>query len=175
MNQDRRRGPPLYAFVGFAVAIIGLALALIATMGSLQRVRRASMGYVQTIGSLHREVAALKDSIRRTTVHGRPDAWLLAKLRDGLRPDEIEDLRGQGLTDPVRDIKADLMRYPELIPIPSILGGRMRFDGNDGIRILDEHWVYAEFGDGHIGGATLLAYEVRDGRIRWTRLAARRL
>jgi hypothetical protein len=175
VNQDRRPGPPLLAFIGFAVAVIGLALALIVTMGSLQRVRREFWRYIVVIDSLHREVAALKDSIAQTTVRGRSDARLLAKLRDGLRPDEIEDLRAQGLTDPVREIKADLMRHPELIPIPGVLGGRMGFYSEDGIRILDEHWVYAEFDDGHIGGATLLTYDVKGGRIRWTRFAARRL
>jgi hypothetical protein len=175
MNQGKRPTLPLSAFVGLAVSIVGLAIALIATMATLQRVRQAGMSSFETIDSLHREVAALKDSIRRTAAQGRSDAWLLAKLRDGLRPDEIEVLQGYGLTDPVREIKADLMRHPELIPIPGVLGGRMGFYSEDGIRILDGHWVYAEFDDGHIGGAALLAYRVKDGHIRWARLAAQRL
>ena len=175
MNQGSRPGPPPYLLIGLAVAVIGLALGLIVTMGSLQRVRRASTGYVQTIESLHREVAALKDSIRRTAVRGRWDASLLARLRDGLETHEIENLRRKGLTDPVREIKADLMRHPELIPIPGVLGGRMGFYSEDEIRVLDEHWVYAEFDDGHVGGAMLLAYDVKDAHVRWTRLAARRL
>ena len=175
MSQDSRPGPLIFAVIGFAVAVIGLAVALIVTMESIPRVRRESMRYIETIDALHREVAALKDSIRQTAVHGRSDASPLAKLRDGLRRDEIEVLKGQGLTDPVREIKADLMRHPELIPIPAVLGGQMGFYREDDIRILDEHWVYAEFEDGHIGGAALLAYRVKDGHIRWTRLAAQRL
>jgi len=94
--------------------------------------------------------------------------------RDAIEDDELETLRHRGLSDPVRDLKADLMKHPELIPFPGVEGGRMGFYSVDEIVILGGHWVFARFEDGHIGGTVLLEYEVKDGAIRWKRVAAAR-
>ncbi|MBN2858470.1 MAG: hypothetical protein JXN63_08730 [Candidatus Delongbacteria bacterium] len=79
----------------------------------------------------------------------------------------LVDLKKAGLADPVKDIKADLMLHPELIPYEGILGGRMGFYSENGIRIIN-HWVFAYFEDGHIGGYMVLEYKVaQGGRISW--------
>lgn len=98
------------------------------------------------------------------------------ELERASRPDWIDTtdvllLRERGLASPVDSLKADLERHTDLIPYPGELGGRMFFTD---IRILDGRWAYAEFEDGHVGGRMLLEYRVRDGRVRWTRIAAHR-
>ncbi len=76
-------------------------------------------------------------------------------------------------TEPARLADADtlvedLLNRPELIPYEGVLGGTMGFYTEDNIRVLDNHWIYAHFEDGHIGGAMLLAYRKRaDGQIEW--------
>jgi hypothetical protein len=93
------------------------------------------------------------------------------EAREVIQDDEIDDLRKQGLADPVHDLKADLMKHPDLIPFPGVLGGSMGFYSADDIRILGSHWAFARFEDGHIGGSILLEYKVEHGRITWKRLA----
>ena len=81
---------------------------------------------------------------------------------------KIDDLKEQGLTDPINDLKSDLIKHPELIPYKSVLGGTMGFYSKDNIWILTEKWVLALFEDGHVGGHILLEYTVSDkGEISW--------
>lgn len=90
-----------------------------------------------------------------------------------LEDSEVAVLKSQGLRDPVREIREDLMRRPDLIPFEGVMGGRMQFVPN-GIAVLSPQWVYARFEDGHVGGSCLLAYTVLpSGEISWRRLAAR--
>ena len=79
----------------------------------------------------------------------------------------IEDFKKSGLEDPVHDIKADLMKHPELIPYEGVLGGRMGFYSENNIRIIHDR-VFASFDDGHIGGYMVLLYKVSSGgKISW--------
>lgn len=62
----------------------------------------------------------------------------------------------------------DLIKHPELIPHNGVLGGKMGFYRESDIKVLNDKWVFAEFEDGHIGGAMLLEYKVsKDGAITW--------
>jgi len=61
--------------------------------------------------------------------------------------------------------------HPELIPYEGVLGGTMRF--ND-VVLLQPSFVFAEFEDGHIGGAMLMEYQVLDHScVSWKRLWSR--
>jgi hypothetical protein len=92
---------------------------------------------------------------------------------DLLDANDVRLLKARGLRDPVADLRADLMRRPDLIPFEGVLGGRMRFVPS-GIAVLSPEWVYARFEDGHIGGSALLAFDILPGgEIVWRRLAAR--
>jgi len=83
-----------------------------------------------------------------------------------LRADDLAYLRGRGLSNPVTDLRADLLRNPELIPLEGVLGGTMRFS-EDGVRVLNRRWVLAYFEDGHNAGDVLLRYTVKNGKITW--------
>lgn len=139
---------------------------------------------IQAIG--HQRERALEtrvDSLRtalsaddRTTARGRnlaksPDADT-REVREVIDASEIEELKQEGLADPVHDLKKDLEEHRELIPYPGVLGGTMGFYREDDIRILGRRWVFARFDDGHIGGSMLLEYRVVHGTIHWKALAA---
>jgi hypothetical protein len=129
-------------------------------------------------GQREKALTARVDSLRaemtraRNVLHGAEADT--REARDAIQDDEIEELRHAGLADPVRDLEADLMKHPELIPYPGVEGGHMGFYSADDIRILGGHWVFARFEDGHIGGTILLEYKVDSGRITWKKLAAAR-
>ena len=85
---------------------------------------------------------------------------------------DISDLKKKGLTDPVNDLRRDLMRRRDLIPFEGVLGGTMGFI-EASIAPLSRQWVYAEFEDGHIGGRCVLSYEVgAGGGLFWRVLSA---
>jgi hypothetical protein len=84
---------------------------------------------------------------------------------------DIGDLRRQGLSNPILQLRDSLEAHPELIPYKAVLGGTMGFEG---IVVLRPPFVFAEFEDGHIAGTMLLEYQVLDQRkISWKRLWSR--
>ena len=90
-----------------------------------------------------------------------------------LSPFELEDLRREGLTDPAGQLRDSLAAHPELIPYDAVLGGTMLFSPGEGVVLLGRPYVFADFGDGHIGGKMLVEYSVAPGpRIIWKLLWA---
>jgi hypothetical protein len=88
--------------------------------------------------------------------------------------DEIEVLRAQGLTDPVRQVVASLRAHPEVIPQPGVLGGRMWFPTDSDIWVLNARIVFARFEDGHIAGSGVFEFTVNaDTSIAWRVLSSR--
>ena len=151
------------ALWGIAVAVLGLGIALIATIQILQTERQAHQGTQATLQSL-------RDSLHAEARSPRGGGGGPGRI-EGITTTEIAVLRAWGLADPVADLKADLARHPELIPIEPVLGGTMGFRDPERIWVLNARWVFADFEDGHIGGSMLLEYRVRSGRITWRRLA----
>lgn len=85
-----------------------------------------------------------------------------------LDQEQLKNLVAKGLSDPVRDIRQDLVKSSAIINMEAVHGGNMGFYFHDGIHILNEKWVFAYFEDGHIAGAMLLKYEINeDGSLRW--------
>ena len=81
---------------------------------------------------------------------------------------QLEYLNKQGLSNPVEDIRTDLVANPDLIGRPAVLGGKMGFYFRDGIHLLNHRWVFAYYEDGHVEGAMLLRYEIADdGTLSW--------
>lgn len=79
----------------------------------------------------------------------------------------IRELQREGFTGQLKDIVADLKMHSELIPYKGVLGGTMGFYDENGIRVLTNRWVLANFQDGHISGCMLLRYDINDGSISW--------
>jgi hypothetical protein len=119
---------------------------------------------------LRRQVDSLRAELRDTARL----AGSLSKGTEGQRDqlDEwmIRNMRQLGFSDPIRDIKRDLMAHPELIPYKGTLGGTMGFYGEDQIRVLNDRWVLAGFEDGHSGGSMLLGWKLEGKKITWKRI-----
>lgn len=86
---------------------------------------------------------------------------------DWIFDSEIRRLVENGLSNPISQLKEDLVNRNNLIPVEGVLGGTMRIYSTDQIRILPGRYVYAVFEDGHIQGNLILQYEVKDGQISW--------
>ncbi len=81
---------------------------------------------------------------------------------------DTEQLRRQGLSNPVDDLKSDLISNKEIIQEEGVLGGEMQFYSKDKIYVLNDKWVLAYYEDGHNAGSMLLAYNVgKGGTINW--------
>ncbi len=73
-------------------------------------------------------------------------------------------LKGRGIESP-EVLLEDLRSRPEVIPLKAVLGGTMYFTRT---AILDERWVYGAYEDGHVAGAALFQWSLREGRPVWT-------
>ena len=105
------------------------------------------------------------------------EAEALRQVRDdgkhSISPSEIEHLRTRGLARPIEELIASLVKNPRVIDLPT-RKAPWRFDEPEQVRILDGHWVYAPFSDGHFAGAGIFRYEVdADGNIEWDCVVAR--
>jgi hypothetical protein len=135
------------------------ALALVVTLGFAGACAKSSETERARSERAATEHAAPRDSAR-TSPH-LIEASALAKLRTA------------GLDDPVARLVADLRAHPELIPFPGELGGTMGFHDSTAIHVLNDHWVYATFDDGHVQGRGLFEYTIADSaRIRWQTVGA---
>lgn len=142
--------------------LIVLILAVIVGGGILWWIRTTKISFIE-----FPEVKKLRKIVKdeATNLEARTE---LSKKALGLKSWEIEELKKKGLKDPIKDLKTDLMKHPELIPYPGVLGGTMGFYFEDKIWILTKKWVLAWFDDGHIGGYILLEYKVSDdGEVSW--------
>ena len=101
-------------------------------------------------------------------------AKLNAFQRGSLLPGgDVVQLKKKGLSNLEENLATDLMRHKELIPYKGVMGGSMGFYSKQDIRVLTSRWVLASFEDGHIGGQTLLEYDVSPGgEIQWKVISA---
>lgn len=72
-------------------------------------------------------------------------------------------LKSRGISSPEMLLE-DLRSHPEVIPLEAVLGGTMYFTRT---AILDERWVYGAYEDGHVAGAALFQWSLREGRPVW--------
>lgn len=109
-------------------------------------------------------LSAKVDSLRQALRQEPSDTDDLPALLTGY---DIRQLKKKGLTDPVEDIRSDLMNSAELIPHEGVLGGTMQFY-KDQIYVLTDRWVLAYVDDGHVAGYLWLEYSVDfRGEISW--------
>lgn len=92
-----------------------------------------------------------------------PSAQFIDEL-GSLSESDIARLEKKGLENPEVDLKNDLLKKSNLIPVKGTAGGTMAFRD---IRILNDHYALGYFDDGHKGGNMLLKYSVANGNISW--------
>ncbi len=91
----------------------------------------------------------------------------------GLSTFGLRQLEQAGLDDPETALIEDLKERPELVPEEGVLGGTHYFVAEE-MAVLNDHWVYAVFEDGHVRGAAIFAFEVdADGTIEWEPVLSR--
>jgi len=65
------------------------------------------------------------------------------------------------------EIVNSLYQNPEIIEKDPVLGGNMHFNKGD-IQVLNDHWVYATFEDGHILGEGIFSYTIdKNKNLNW--------
>jgi hypothetical protein len=114
---------------------------------------------------LLRELARLQQELQAAEPQVTPPVTM--------SPQDLAALYRKGLRQPLLEIPVDLMRHPELIPLPGSVGGTMAFVSPRDIHVLNRRWVLAACEDGHQRGELLLEYTVAgNGNISWKVLAA---
>lgn len=144
------------------LVIIALLAFLLATDqgGASSKIEEAEERLAEMEKRCARKTDSLQNVIGELIVHRRIPPFI--------DEHQIEKLQKKGLSDPVNDLRKDLMGEPELITREGVLGGIMGFYFSEGIHVLNERWVFAYFEDGHVGGSMLLRFDVLpDGGIKW--------
>lgn len=167
------------------ILLAGNAVFIISWLGAKSKVDRYSNA-ADEIAALDRDLTdcwvRLDDSEEaKKVLERRIDALekRINKMRDevigisSMSREASRALREKGLQNPEEDIITDLMNHPELIQYQPILGGKMGFYNKKKIFVLNEHFVYAHFSDGHTSGTMILEYDVDDNaEISWQVLKA---
>lgn len=128
----------------------------------------AALFFARFAGMMQGKFLWEKMRSRSLTVDKQSLVAQLETARAAIPPAEIAALKRKGLTHPITQLRAALLKYPPRIPQQGVLGGTMGFHDADDIRFLGDGWVFAGFDDGHITGKALLRYEVSEGgKISW--------
>ena len=160
----------------YSIAIVPLILAIIFLILYINTIN----DYNQLRTNYDKSLSDYKEKVKGLTAQDNILNTLL-RIRKNSPPNtinlydwDIKRFKEKGLTDPVKDIIADLKKHRELIPYKGVLGGTMEFYDRE-IWILNNKWVFAYFEDGHIGGYLLLEYNIsNDGKIEWKRITSMR-
>ncbi len=118
-------------------------------------------GLEQDLADANRELLQTQMQLQEYTRHEVPRPVEL-----GLTNAQIQDLQRRGITRPQERLANDLMRHTDLIPHRPPEGETLEFR-RDGIHVLNQQWVLANFEGDSVHGQLLLAYEVVKGDIRW--------
>lgn len=160
---------------GLTVAAVILAIAMIGYRSDVQSLENELWGYQIEKSQAEEEEKRAEEKQRMQEVQKqaqekrRAEMWPRSPSQPYvLTPDELAAITAKGLTDPYKDLIADILKHHELIPEDGVLGGTMRFFAGDRTIVLGPDRVLAEYDDGHIGGQALFQYEVGDsGEIKW--------
>lgn len=159
------------------VVVAGVALALLISLGA--GVAIGKMGLQQAEENLSKatlENQTLKKQMDTLTADADAVKKELADLKSQagigsltvyapvLEPYMLESMKRAGISDPSRLIE-NLKQNPSVIPEEAVLGGTMSFTQ---VALINEHWVYGSYEDGHIAGAAIFQWEVKDSAIIWT-------
>ena len=99
------------------------------------------------------EIERLKEQIQDLSESNRDESLL-----DSLH---LYRLKENGFTGNEKDIIAEFVLHPEIIPYDGMLGGTMGL--SEEARVLSHEWILAPFSDGHVVGHLLVKYKMRDG------------
>ncbi|HWL23705.1 MAG TPA: hypothetical protein VNR38_08140 [Ureibacillus sp.] len=75
----------------------------------------------------------------------------------------VNELEKKNFLGSPKDIIAELVKHPELIPYEGVLGGDVLIR-EEGTKVLSHEWIFAPFDDGHILGYLLIHYSIVDGK-----------
>lgn len=115
--------------------------------------------------NVHLKEQARQIQQRNESLEKESMAWKQQeRLIPSLEPFTLDAIKGAGITDPELLLES-LRQNPGVIPEGAVLGGTMQFTR---IGIIDSHWVYGAYEDGHIAGAAVFQWEIQDSRINWT-------
>ncbi len=125
----------------------------------------------ESLANIQSEQEALKSQLQasKETVNAlKEDNDMLQKQLDAaqiLDEFDLSQLEDMGISSP-SEIEQDLINHPEVIPQEGVLGGTMFFTK---VVLVNDHWAYAEYEDGHVMGEGLFSYTVdsSDGSIVW--------
>lgn len=154
-------------FVGNALLLYGLYN----TRSQLSDIDIALIDYrVRLDDALEREKSnkSQKESLDRRLQEMRANLRLAVDLPE----ERIAELKKAGLDNPISQLKGDLIKHAELIPLESTKGRKYRFRSFDGIKILSPNIVIAGITDGVKEGHIVLDFSVADGNISWNVLKA---
>lgn len=102
-----------------------------------------------SLSTIIKDLRGSLDSLQGQTKEDETDDWFIADLH-------AKELIRKGIEDPASYLRSELEKRPDLIPIKSVLGGKMAFRN---IEILGSKWIIAEYDDGHIMGRSIYKYE----------------
>lgn len=160
LDEARRFYRRVIALLG-AMALVAAVTAIIFSASFYRMKVRQQQG--QEL--MAREIARLQQELNISEPVVAPPATLA--------PQDLAALYRRGLSNPLLQLPADLMRHREIIPFPGTLGGTMNFNSPRDIHVLNKRWVLAACEDGHQRGTLLLEYTVGErGTITWKVVAA---
>lgn len=151
--------------------VLGMVLSTLAFCGSGCTNSKVELQQAKdTISKTTAENQALKkqvdDAVKGAEAARTELAVLKAKTAPlvDLEPYMVDAIKRAGVSDPAL-LVSDLKQNPAVIPEEAVLGGTMGFTQ---VRIIDDHWVYGAYEDGHIAGAAIFQWEMKDSKIIWT-------
>ncbi len=157
--------------------VVGVVIAILISLGAGVVIGKMGLQQAeQNLSKAAQENQTLKKQVDALTVDGDAAKKELADLKSqagiksqegnapALEPYMLESMKRAGISDPSRLIE-DLKQNPSVIPEEAVLGGTMGFTQ---VALINEHWVYGSYEDGHIAGAAIFQWEVKDSAIIWT-------
>ncbi len=150
--------------------IIGIVIIALLAYASGYTVARMNMAsFQETLTRTVTENAELKKQAQSVKVEAEAREKELVELKEKMGSSQaipshvMASIRHNGVEPDA--LLADLRQNPTVIPEQPVLGGTMGFTDT---AIINQRWVYGAYEDGHIAGAAVFQWQVKDSSIVWT-------